>query len=494
MDATVNATETHLILCTSAARQAAQWLSDPARERCVVGAQDVHLPWSVALVLRELAEDETRHAALIDHLPGWLSADDIDALTEVLVDASLPEPTVHQLRLRARGTAGRAGYRLTLDWVDARGLVLRPQPAVMGGVLACGQARLSAGQRRLLDRHGLLPPLGEDRTQDLLVTAQLKAVVPADDRGVCFDRFLARESVVHAHRVEPYLAPVDGGYQVRPRIEGVDAEALERHYFCAGTPGANVLSVRDGAHRQRVVFSDQASAALDDLRRIDRLTPEQAATALSRPEAFFGPNIDTTRLSERVVGLGPDVRTPTPTRREIKPGVWFDRLDLEVTDVDQAFEATDQDAGIDLSDPTLRSWLRSAIDGATARGDRFIALPDRPVLIELTAALMDALANAERQALRGEVGAQQVLQVRDNIEAVEYAPGLPALPMIPPMQARPHRVGPRGLSCLSINAQATAGWCPAVVSKRRMVRPVVPCSPMTWDSAKPCRCLHCCRG
>lgn len=435
------------------------WLSDATRARLLVGDEELWVPWEVALLLMDLSEQPERAQTLLPKLPTWIAPEDIEVLTDLLMRAELPPVTPYCLHLKAKGRAGSAGYAPVVEWVT-------PPPKrlpLLGGVEWSGglmwqaahpesPARLTFGQWSVLAGLVHLGALGTDRTADLLATDRLLASIPPGDEGVLLDSFLAREQVVEASAVAPRLVPTaDGRFAVRPHVDGIPDGELDAHFRAvpANHLGDGVLAIRHGDQRRRVVFSDRAREGLKDLKQFSApLTATQAARALSQPSLFFGLNVDTSALSERVVGLGLDVRTPSPKLREIEGGGWLDGLNAPPSRFDiSASEGVETD-DLDLSNPPLLQHLLDAVAQAQAERARFIPHPTRTgVLIELTRPFLNALDAAklaitppdEDEEAADEIDARTVLQVLDNVHELRFtspAP-LPSTPAAPGPPARP---------------------------------------------------------
>lgn len=405
-------------------------LSDAARDALIAeGGQTIRLPWDLLLLALELFEDDDERSTELQRLvPTWIEETDLDEVLAVVLQLRLPVPTDLQLRLRARGTAGRPGYALETEWVAPHGRRADVEPEVAGGVITVDgdqPRRLTLGQYRLLTALDDLPPLGAERSADLLATDRLRSVVPEGDSGVVLDPFLARETVLEVSKVAPTLVQVDGGFQVRPRVNDLPADDVE-NYFYRGRdrdPRSPVLRVSKGAgKRTRAVFAKSARQGLAKIRKLDVLTPQEAAHAYSHPEEVFGADLDLTDLSERVAGLGPPVRRVLPMLREIEQQDWWD-WDVEGVLLDADGTSA---PSISFKSAGVRAALRAAIEHADASGDTVIPHPDGDGFIELTpkfrkaVASADAIANEEAKTGRLKGRPTEVLLVRENLESLQF--------------------------------------------------------------------------
>jgi hypothetical protein len=414
--------------------------SEPALERLRAG-ETLRLSWGLALLLQELDDfdddPERTHERL---LPDWLSEDDVELLLEAIAGFALPKRTSLRLHLRARNVAGRGNYSLLTHWETPGGKKLRAKPTIDGGFIDIEggpRRRLSYAQYEVLNAIAALPPMGTNREHDLLATERVRARIPAGDSTVVLSSALARESAVEVDRVAPRIVPVGGGYSLRPHAEGVDDAKLDDYYY--DTPesqiGTRIWPTEDAeGKRQRVIFSERATAALRDTRARHNLRKEDLARALSRPEEFFGPNIDTSELSDRVVGFGVPVHRVIPTFNEEPHGGWWDwdvgvTLQSEVSEPSGTLDAQPEDdaPAFSLKDPEVREQLATSIAQADEAGDVYIANPVDEGVLCITPELRRAVESAERLAeasreTEGKLAKQPklVLQVHENLDALVF--------------------------------------------------------------------------
>lgn len=402
-------------------RARADALSERAAREFVVDDRMVLEP---QLALRILESDAG------EGLPEWLEPDDFEVL-RLLVGSELTEPIVgHRLKLLARGTAGRPGFRIESEWCTERGRVVRPQPMRRGVLLDHDgrEYRLSSAQYSVLEVLDDAPSdLGHDRGVDLAFTARVLAAV-REGEGVELDAFLQRNEARAIDAVRPRLHPVEGGYQVRVSAPGVDDAALDEHLYSLPESrwGSTPISTRVGDRRVRSVLMPRAVKGLQRAKELGVLDARGVSLALSRPEDVFGADFDLSELSERVVGLGPMVRRVPAVVRELQELEWWKWTGGVATE-DVAGEV--DDATLSLADEHVRSALRDSIAWADENGATFVPHPsEEGAQLELTPALRERLSLAERRA-RGEplpteyaspAGSQPVLLVKENLESVEF--------------------------------------------------------------------------
>ncbi len=417
-------------------------LSAPARRALAHAPHGLRVPWSLALQLLalEAGADEASNLPSTSGFPGYLDEVDAEFLSDLLANAPLPPTTSWQLALSERGIAGSPGFRFSATWENARRIPVTPR--VSGAlVFEDGAPRLmTRGQYEALRALESAGPLGADRQLDLLARARLAARVPPGDRGVRTDRAIGQEAVIEVSRVAPRLVPVGQSYAVRPSAEGVRPVDLEQAFLSTSpeSQGRVVLATRDDSgRRQRVVFGDDARAALRDLRAIAPLSPEDAAHALSHPSEVFGDHVDLSDFSERVTGVGPEVRSIRPRCVEHQVGDWWD---WDITGPLESLNPLSAAPApvVSLRDPAVRSAIAKAVALADARGDHYIPAPDGSGFVEIDRSLREALADAEQLARAAEAAGgrlprppRMVLRVEENTDDLRFDRALAVAPQAP---------------------------------------------------------------
>lgn len=390
---------------------------DPKVREHLLRPEGFCIPWDLALSLLDAYDHDIGLNSV--RLPSWLDEDAAESVQDLVIGAGLPPTSRFRLRLRA-SPVGRV-YQLEASWTDAEGLSLDTPPRVRGGLLehpTCATSRLTAGQFGALTAlAGAATPRSRDEA--LTQLERVKTAVPENDPGVLFDGFLERETVVTVDAIKPRMVPVQGGkFQVRPVIPGVAKDDLDDYYFKtpAAAVGHRALTIRgEEAERTRVLFSDRARAAMLDLRRINVLGAAEVARALSRPEEVFGANLDLSDFSDRVSGIGPDIRRALPAAQRVNVGDWW-AWDLDLTGLGEGDEPA---LSLDLRDSETVTALALAIKTADEQGLRYIPHPNNPgVLLEVDAELRQAVERATAEP--PEEIERVVLQVRDNIEDIEH--------------------------------------------------------------------------
>ena len=410
----------------------------------------LRVSWEDTLALLDAADaEDRRRAELLEALPPMSISE--RELLEDLVDApDFPPCTALVLRPKIKGISGRAGFTIVEAW---EGLKPVEHPMREGGLITLpdgGQARLTLGQYRalqLIDRQHVGTG---DRDADERVKAELQSVVPRGDPGVQLERQFQLKPRRSVTRVAPRVEREGNQYRLRPRAREVDDGVLAE-YFRATAPerlGDDRFEVRnpETGKKERVVFQESAKRGLVDLEKKKVLDEEQVAEAISRPERFFGPDLDTSGLSERVTGLGPPVRRVFPSLKEIKGASWWD------WDVVATTQSIDDDGAPDvpfsLKDPAVREKVRSDIERADAAGRTVIPHPTEPgSFIPIEVGLRNAVGQAEtltREAAKSSTGRlskppKQVLQVGENVEALAFERARAETPVEAlPFEAPPH--------------------------------------------------------
>lgn len=405
---------------------------------------DWSIPWETALLAVSFVEAGDKEAdALLKRTT--LDESDLEALGAALLPV-MPPPTPLRLSLRLKGLLGSSGCSVMADWQSA-GRTARPEPTFEFGlgVGEHGNQRLRFGQLAALQALPSPDALAGSRATAIeAVSRFIDGLVP--NSGVEVTGQLAKASFQVIDSVAPRLDSVgNGNYQARPTAQGIPSGPLEDHFY-GGRSGPLSFDGPDG-RRTRAVLSDRAERGLRELRRIDKVDGETAAHAISHPEAFFGADLDTSALSDRVIGLGPPIRRVHASLKEVETQDWFD------WDVGLAVETLSDDADASqpaaweasLKEPELRQQLRTSVERADELGDHFIPDPTGDGFIEVNEDLRQALRTVDVLEQEAETSGghlrrppRQVLQVHENLERVTYAQegltsgDLSSLPAQPP--------------------------------------------------------------
>ncbi|MCB9610818.1 MAG: DEAD/DEAH box helicase [Polyangiaceae bacterium] len=438
-------------------------ISEPAR-LSLTSERGWRIPWRLALQAVSLAEATDEVAARIHaERPAPYTEEDLEILGSALLPL-LPRATDLQLQLRHRGVIAGQDAAIVTEWRTRAGEILSQEPSFTLGFWESrlGPVRIHFGQLRALETIPDKSDLLTDRsTAQIALARYVGGLYP--EQGVVLQGTLLKENIRVLDDIEPYLAPVaDGHYQLRPRAADVPADTLEDFYYSGAKRPLSYKSP-DGRHT-RVVLSPRAERGLGRLRSIDRLSAAEAAHAASQPNEVFGPDLDLSRLSERVIGLGPPVRRVHASLREVPQQNWYDwdvvlSMD-EIREADQADqEPTVEIPSTSLKDPTTRASFSEAIARADERGDALIPDPTgAPGFVEINEDLRQALRSAEAlEESANETGGRlkkpprQVLIVHENLERVTFEQGDAAstagldLPTAPPglaaeIKLKPHQV------------------------------------------------------
>ena len=413
----------------------AEWLT-PRCHDAVMREGTIHLSWELVIYLSECLFSDGEDAPRWLDKPDWLDGDSEEVLQNALRGMLLPETCALVLELSSIGVPGRSGYALRQRWYFPSGNRLEPQPHCVDGLVehpGSGPQMMTFAQHQALLGLSSLPELGSDRNADLTATSELLARIPRGDTSVLLTGQLATAKIVVADRVRPQLVPIAGGFQVRPRVEGIPDEEMDAYYFetPASQLGKKGLNIRgEGFERTRAVFPERARESLHDARRLDRMSPADVAHAMSHPEGVFGPNLEHSSWSERVTGLGPEVAIVIPKLKEIDNIDWWD-WDVLASEAPISADDTVEPEKCDvfsLKDPAIRAKLKEAIALAQARGDTYIPSPVSRKMIPLSRTLIDAIEGAEQleqasQAAGGRLlkAPRLVLQVEMNLYEADFS-------------------------------------------------------------------------
>lgn len=399
------------------------------------------VPWSLVLLLLDWASAEPEQAQeLQDFMPAWVHASDREVLLEIVSAFHLPTPNALELFIRPSGIPGRAGYRLRSDWRQDH----RPfdgSVEVDEGLLRVeGEyRRMTFGQHSALAWLNEERSLGNDAQDDQLALLGLRSQVPPSDAGVRFDKSLTYVRTVAVPALEPRLASVGAGkHQVRGHTDTVPDIELD-NYMYGHRPseiGKRPLEFRDPSTGQKTkaVFTEEARSSFEQIRNLNVIDERQVAKALSEPDAFFGPALDTSSFSERVTGLGPLVRRSFPILKEVQKQDWWDwDVHLESESIPDG-EAGNEDSPPAqkqslAKDPELRKRYEEAIAQADRDGASYIPDPSGDgsflqvdealrTAVQMATELADA---AERDGGQLKRPPKQVLQVAENVEALRFA-------------------------------------------------------------------------
>lgn len=434
----------HLATSQRALDRLAQLSEEAAAEFSSEGGW--RIPWRLALQAVSLAEANDEIAARIhEDRPSSLSEPDLETLGVALLPL-LPPANNLELRVRKRGLVGSKSAELVTEWRNRLGGVLTTTPHFEHGFWSAptGEVRLHIAQLAALEALPEPTALRRSRDEGFVAIARFsEALYPHPSLKPV--GLLAEEDTTVVPAIQPRLSPVgDGRYQARPAAESVETKSLEDHFYQGR---GSILSYRgpDG-RRARAVLSERAQRGLQKLREIDQLDAEQAAHAASHPEEAFGPDLDTSKLSERVIGLGPAVRRVHASLREVPKQSWYDWdvvVSLDEVDDSDGPDAPSQESS--LKDPELRAKFEAAIARADERGDHLIPDPTgKPGFIEVSQDLRQAIASAKAlEASEARDGGQlkkpprQVLLVHENLERVTFEQALPPSPALDRMPDRP---------------------------------------------------------
>ena len=441
-------TSTSSFSTTLGERFSIEYLSDAAAARLVTD-NGIRIPWAVSLLCLDLsiADDECA-GILADWRPSWVEEDDLEVIAHLVGQCRLPDPTHLRLKLGVKGVAGHPGFTLNAVWIDSHGVPVERQPQIDGGIVSLaehGPRRMSFGQHAALHALASLARESEAHARDLDRVHKLVASFPSLDAGVVLDAFLTRNQVKTVSGVEPRFVPVKGGYQLRAHVPEIPDDRVDDYFYRSrrGELGDRVLTVpTEGGGRTRVVFDDTAKQGLRQLRDLDVIAAEDVAVALTSPEDFFGPGIDVSKLSDRVIGIGLDIRSPYAEFRDKEVGgrdwwSWEIECALEPVGRDDD-EAEHHYEGLDLKDGEMRKQLHTAIARADETHAGYIPHPQQAgSFIEVNNSLREAVRSASvlaeeeaRNDGRLTRPPRQVLLVHDNLLTVDFAHTAKAKPSL----------------------------------------------------------------
>lgn len=399
------------------------------------------VPWAYVLGGAAWAATE----AARDAMPGQESEEtssgesDLELLAWIASWIHLPPTTPLTLYVKCRGTFATPG-KLSF----AHGWEVDRQPVAVGST--CGPLFLDADgvpthcmtpqQWRVIEEiRGVSPMATEDELRR--IAAHLKTTAQVASGRVRLDNYLVNEDSVEIDAIAPTLVPLpDGsGYRVEPRAEGVPADALARYTSSRGRGSIRLAS--GGRERRTIVFSERATRGVEAIRARPRLGREDVPRALSDPEAFFGPDLDTSAFTHRVVGVGVVTSEPRSFSSALEIGGWF-----EFTEGMSSSEPV----SLQLDTPEQRDRVCLAIREAEARGVSWFANPFGEGYFQITAALKAAacpvpeLLKPERQGLLVKTNESELeLSTEPELEYFDRLAPLPELPFMKGVGLKPHQ-------------------------------------------------------
>lgn len=457
------------------ARQSPAKLLRPARADVLPFEQwpaDVPAPARTAFArLCALIEDGV---ATAEDAAVLLPAAAVAALGEAEARAlGLPPATALQLDLRAIGLITRPDFRIEARWVRAGGVPVRvdtaapsrlrhdgtdhrlPEPlfSVQAAVArvnaapddAARQAEL-ATLRALIgaDGEGRIAADGQIERLRIAYAAGFSLALHPDPRGIDFDPVLfTREPLAAAQaeeaavdEVADALLPPALAQDFAQRFRASDGR--RRGWLLAD----GTLLFVDPALAPALGVVRQAQAGGAAARQAFASNPRRAilealghADAADAAAALF---IETQQFSERVSGV--DLwRKPVLPWIKLKPNSWLpESFGLRIGDPPEETMVTIAPERADEAAAQIRAAIEAGLPSVTIDGQTIPATEQSAAALESLAALAAAAAAPEAEDAGAapppmEVAQRYFLQVRDNLEAVEYAPlEAPAAPALPP--------------------------------------------------------------
>jgi hypothetical protein len=271
----------------------------------------------------------------------------------------------------------------------------------------------------------------------------------AADKSVRLDRYLTNEDLVELEAVAPVLVPLpDGsGYTIEPDGHGISRPDLKRYVSERGR-GSIRLS-NGGAGRRTVVLSERATRGVEAIRKRSTVLREDMPKMLSDPQEFFGPDLDTSAFTERVVGVGVVTTDQQAFGSALEIGGWF-----EFTPDENASYVRDP---LDLQTPEKRDMVCAAIREAEKDGLAWIKNPLGEGYLQITAALKAAVCatpeapKIERRGLLVKSNENELeVESKQELEYVESLTTIPSLPLRSGVRLAPHQeLGVRWLMTLA---------------------------------------------
>ncbi len=402
------------------------------------GAESWILPWGAVLTASAWA-NKTADAIVDDDddVEAAMAREaDLDLLAWIAGAVHLPAETQLVLYVKCRGTFGRPdAFKFDASWEVDRVPVTIPEP--LGPLFKTEDGiptkRMTAAQWAVLEVIG--EQRGRMREDELRrLAARIKR---AADGTIRLDNYLVNEDVVELESVAPAFVPLaDGsGYRLEAHADIVDRDDLSR-YMQGGAGGIRVPL--GGRGRRTVLVSERAQRGLQALRARPMVRDDELPTLLSDPQAFFGPDLDTSAFTSRVVGVGVVTSTPQGFNSALQIGGWFEFT----AQADAPYGESD----LNLDSPERRDAVCAAIRAAERAGVAWFKNPFGDGYLQITSALKAAvcpvteLAKPERRGLVVKSNeAELEVESERELEFVGTLATLPELPMRGGLQLKPHQ-------------------------------------------------------
>lgn len=254
-------------------------------------------------LIRELldngqAEKEGREVHVLHEEAVKLSRSDQQLL-------ELPDVYPFDIRLDARGTLNRGGFRYEIGFFahpDGKRLPFERTGAILH----------SDDQEYLLnaDQYAFCKAVakfqeGEGTTERNSLRTHSEVKELAQEAGVVMDSYLSEETVIAPDTIEVDLHLDDESFVMAPRVPGADNDTLQQKFerFPKSLSSYSLPDASGG--KIRVAFTDEQQDALSSLKEHSRVTGEERDALIDHPETILDPDVfDLDLFSERVVELG----------------------------------------------------------------------------------------------------------------------------------------------------------------------------------------------
>lgn len=322
----------------------------------------------------------------------WLAWDEV---IKMGLEAPLPwcKWSPFLLRIDSSGSIGRSGFQYQYQYMlGTREVSLKRTGAIVQrdhhpGLFVLDPQAFSLVEA--MDGFNALTPAQREQPEAWIRFGEVKGC--AEGVGAQLDEYLSKNDVVVPSKIGlTVVEKADGSVQFLPRCEGVPREAFEQAFMRSREDQA--LFHFDGVEGRkiRVVLNPTQQEALSRMKRVPRLTGEQAEKVRRTPQLALEGVLDVIEVaySRRVEGIGdwrplPLPRAPSPVKvlewegldlgSEWDPEAEAEALGMEYFKVPVTLKAKDPISGVEKSvkvqtQPEARALLH-AMRSAETKGE-----------------------------------------------------------------------------------------------------------------------------